>query len=32
MSKNHCKYSGYEWKNKAPARIIEQGAYNFGVI
>lgn len=28
--KYNCKYSEYEWKNKAPARIIEQGAYSLG--
>ena len=25
-----CKYSEYEWKNKAPAGIIEQGCIEFG--
>ena len=25
--KNHYKYSRYEWKNKAPARDVEQGVH-----
>ena len=24
VGRNTCKYSGYEWKNKAPARNVEQ--------
>ena len=28
--KYNYKYSEYEWKNKAPARIIEQGCIEFG--
>ena len=27
MSKYQCKYSEYEWKNKTPARFIEQGEH-----
>ena len=27
IMENNCKYSGYEWKNKAPARNVEQGVH-----